>query len=272
MHSLSQPLVSLLSFVTYVQCVTFFLYPGNLPDTAKPPNLDNNQRYNIGQSIPVKWRTDLTSLSLGVSQVLSNGTEILYMIECECSICHALLIDNPDRVILDNTTDRSSYWEADYTAQNGFQKEDDSSEEWGSDGVFWFQLYNDTDVKGENPIAVSQPFNVSTFNENQDTDTEDHYIEVNSGLSAGAGAGIAVGAIVGVLLLAGLGFFLWKRSRKSKDTAAHQQTSESHLQPQPVPQQQGVYEYSHQLPASPASNVVVKPELASESANIHEAP
>jgi hypothetical protein len=268
MNSLLRPLISLLSFVTYVQCVTLFVYPGNLPDGTNQPNPANNQRYSTGQSIPVKWRTDLTSLSLGVSQILSNGSEISYMIDCEWNICDALLIVS-NRDLLDNTTDRSSYWVAEFTARNGFKEYDDSSNYFGGDAVFWFQLYNDTDVKGENPIAISQMFNVSTFD---DHDDNEQYFYTNSGLSAGAGAGIAIGAIVGALLLAGLGFFLWKRSRKNKDAAVNQQTSESHLQPQPIPQQQGVYEYSHQLPSSPASNVMVKPELPSESANVHEAP
>ncbi|RGP61478.1 crumbs protein 3 [Fusarium sporotrichioides] len=229
MCSLTRSLISFLSLVTYVQCVTLFVYPGNLPDGTNQPDPANNQRYSIGQSIPVKWRTDLTSLSLGVSQILPNGSEIQFMLDC-----------SPD---------------------------------WDADAVFWFQLYNDTDVKGENAIAISQMFNVSTSDSSSERDNEsDPDADSNQGLSAGAGAGIAVGAIVGTILLAGLGFFFWRRSRKAKDAVASQQTSESHLQPQPIPQHQGVYEYSHQLPASPASNVVVKPELSSESANVHEAP
>jgi hypothetical protein len=80
MRSLLRPLVSLLSFVTYVQAVTLFVYPGNLDETA---NADNNQVYKVGDSINVKWRTDVTSLSLGVSQILANGSELIYMIDCE---------------------------------------------------------------------------------------------------------------------------------------------------------------------------------------------
>ncbi|GKU04178.1 hypothetical protein FLAG1_06810 [Fusarium langsethiae] len=254
MYSLTRSLISFLSLVTYVQCVTLFVYPGNLPDGTNQPDPANNQRYSIGQSIPVKWRTDLTSLSLGVSQILPNGSEIQYMLDY-------------------NTTDRSSYWVAEFTSRNQFQKNDMYSPDWDADAVFWFQLYNDTDVKGKNTIAISQMFNVSTSDSSSERDNEsDPYADSNQGLSAGAGAGIAVGAIVGTLLLASLGFFFWRRSRKAKDAVASQQTSESHLQPQPIPQHQGVYEYSHQLPASPASNVVVKPELSSESANVHEAP
>ena len=80
MRSLLRPLVSLLSFVTYVQCVTLFVYPGNLDETA---SANNNQVYKVGDSINVKWRTDVTSLSLGVSQILANGSELVYMIDCE---------------------------------------------------------------------------------------------------------------------------------------------------------------------------------------------
>ncbi|KAG8673185.1 hypothetical protein FPOAC2_06617 [Fusarium poae] len=253
MYSLPRTLISLLSLVTYSQCVTLFVYPGNLPDGTNQPDPSNNQRYTVGQSIPVKWRTDLTSLSLGVAQILPNGTDIQYMLDY-------------------NTTDRSSYWVADFTDRNGFQRPGTDSNHWNDDAVFWFQLFNDTDVIGETPLAISQMFNVSTSESRSDRESDDSPSFTNQALSAGAGAGIAVGAIVGALLLAGLGFFLWKRSRKAKDAAASQQTSESYIQPQPIPQQQGVYEYSHQLPASPASNVVVKPELSSESANVHEAP
>ncbi|KAL6916094.1 hypothetical protein ACHAPO_006391 [Fusarium lateritium] len=251
MYSLPQTLISLLSLVTYAQCVTLFVYPGNLPDGTNQPDPSNNQRYTAGQSIPVKWRTDLTSLSLGVAQILPNGSDIQYMLNY-------------------NTTDRSSYWVAEFTARNGFQNHDTDSNHWNDDAVFWFQLFNDTDVQGDSPIAISQMFNVTSDREDREDDYSPSF--ASQGLSAGAGAGITVGAIVGALLLAGLGFFLWKRSRKAKDAAASQQTSESYIQPQPISQQQGVYEYSHQLPASPASNVVVKPELSSESANVHEAP
>lgn len=91
MYSLPWPLISLLSLVTYVQCVTLFVYPGNLADGTDQLDPANNQRYDIGQSIPVKWRTDLTSLSLGVSQILPNGSEIQYMLDCRCNVYDVLV-------------------------------------------------------------------------------------------------------------------------------------------------------------------------------------
>jgi hypothetical protein len=242
MRSLLRPLVSLLSFVTYVQCVTLFVYPGNLDETA---NADNNQVYKVGDSINVKWRTDVTSLSLGVSQILANGSELIYMIDY-------------------NTTDRSSHWVADFTARNGF-KEDAMD---GADCVFWFQLSKMEDVKGEDPVAISQMFNVTLRNDD-DNDMSDG--TGSGGLSAGAGAGIAVGAIAGALLLAGLGFFFWKRSRNGKDGAAYQQTTENYVDQQPIQPQEIVYPQSYQLSSSPASQATAKPELSSE-ARVHEAP
>ncbi|KAJ4127119.1 hypothetical protein NW768_008744 [Fusarium equiseti] len=194
MRSLLRPLVSLLSFVTYVQCVTLFVYPGNLDETA---SAGNNQVYKVGDSINVKWRTDATSLSLGVSQILSNGSELTYMID----------------------------------SRNGF-KEDAMD---GADCVFWFQLFKQEDVKGEDPVAVSQMFNV-TLRTDDDNDMPDG--TGSGGLSAGAGAGIAIGAIAGALLLAGLGFFFWKRSRNGKDRVAYQQTTENYVDQQPIQPQE----------------------------------
>ncbi|KAJ4007245.1 hypothetical protein NW752_007775 [Fusarium irregulare] len=241
MRSLLRPLVSLLSFVTYVQCVTLFVYPGNLDETA---SADNNQVYKVGDSINVKWRTDVTSLSLGVSQILANGSELVYMLDY-------------------NTTDRSSHWVADFTARNGFQE--DAMD--GADCVFWFQLFKQEDVKGEDPVAISQMFNVTLRTDNDDmSDGAD-----SGGLSAGAGAGIAVGAMAGALLLAGLVFFFWKRSRNGKDAAAYQQTTENYVDQQPIQHQQVAYPQSYQLSSSPASQATAKPELSSE-ARVHEAP
>lgn len=117
-------------------------------------------------------------------------------------------------------------------------------------------------------------FNITAGDDDDDenNNTVVRYRE-SGGLSAGAGAGIAVGAIAGALLLAGLGFFLWKRTRKGKSEVAYQQTSEHNVQQQPIQgQQQSVYESSYQLSSSPASQAFVKPELSSESANVHEAP
>ncbi|KAF0634765.1 hypothetical protein FPSE5266_05222 [Fusarium pseudograminearum] len=94
------------------------------------------------------------------------------------------------------------------------------SPDWDIDAVFWFQLYNDTDVKGEDPIAITQMFNVSTSDSSSNRES-DTFVYINRGLSTGATAGIAVGSVAGALLLAGLGFFLWRRSQRAKDAAVH---------------------------------------------------
>lgn len=137
----------------------------------------------------------------------------------------------------------------------------------GDDCVFWFQLFKMEDVKGEDPVAISQMFNVTLRNDD-DNDMSDG--TGSGGLSAGVGAGIAVGAIAGALLLAGLGFF-WKRSRNGKDGAAYQQTTENYVDQQPIQQKQVAYPQSYQLSSSPASQATAKPELSSE-ARVHEAP
>lgn len=137
----------------------------------------------------------------------------------------------------------------------------------GADCVFWFQLFKQEDVKGEDPVAISQMFNVTLRTDDDDmSDGTD-----SGGLSAGAGAGIAVGAIAGALLLTGLGCFFWKRLRNGKDAAAYQQTTENYVDQQPIQQQQVAYPQSYQLSSSPASQATAKPELSSE-ARVHEAP
>lgn len=138
----------------------------------------------------------------------------------------------------------------------------------GADCVFWFQLFKQEDVKGEDPVAISQMFNV-TLRTDDDNGMPDG--TGSGGLSAGAGAGIAIGAIAGALLLAGLGFFFWKRSRNGKDRVAYQQTTENYVDQQPIQPQEVSYPQSYQLSSTPASQATAKPELSSE-AKVHEAP
>lgn len=102
----------------------------------------------------------------------------------------------------------------------------------------------------------------------------------SSGLSTGAVAGVAVGATAGgIAALAGLGFLLWKRSRRGKDAPSSPQSEQGQTSAQSMSQK-----YAQELPytATPHQELPVGPtphELTSDThtyarspGGIHEAP
>ena len=85
MHSILLPLLSLLSFVVYVQCEseTYFILPATYDDTDKD---ENNPRYKIGDNIKVRWITDYDKTSVRVVQNFPNDTSWSYRFESMCRL------------------------------------------------------------------------------------------------------------------------------------------------------------------------------------------
>lgn len=123
---------------------------------------------------------------------------------------------------VENVTSKSTFWKVNL-GEDSFNRTVPK----GEMPVLYFALYNPSDDAVK--IIKSQDFNVSLSDaaETSSTTTKGSAASTiadgpaktsseadDDGLSAGAGAGIAVGATLGVLALAGIGFFFWRRMRR----------------------------------------------------------
>ncbi|KAF5677023.1 crumbs 3 [Fusarium heterosporum] len=257
MRAVLLPLVSLFSFLVHVQCESYFILPATYDDSD---NVDNNPRYKIGDSIKIKWVTDLSYTTITAVQYLLNDTQRHYAIE-------------------QNTTESASSWTVGFDQINRFDKEEFN----GSDAVLWFELYTPDFPRAGAPIAVSRSFNISVSDtdstKSSSSSTSDPASSTDSstdsdsssGISAGAGAGIAIGAVVGVLLIGAVGFLLWRHFRKDKSTG-HQSPPHSHYYQQPQMYGQTTYQPDSQYSSPHEVPAAMEPELHSDPARVHEAP
>lgn len=151
---------------------------------------------------------------------------------------------------IENVTSKSTFWKVSL-GKDSFNR----TLAKGEMPVLYFALYNPQDDATK--IIKSQDFNVSLSDADDPSSTapkgsaastiSDGPARTGSGsdddddnLSAGAGAGIAVGATLGVLALAGIGFFLWRRMRRPEpqyQQPQHYQQYQQYNVPPPDPKQ-----------------------------------
>lgn len=124
--------------------------------------------------------------------------------------------------------------------------------------------------EGATPTASATTTADSSSTDSADSSTETtQAADADEGLSTGAVAGIAVGATIGgMLLLAGLGFLIWKRTRKEKpsekppgEPSAHQHAELS------TPEQK-----QHELAGNPHISSPGGQPYARGPGGLHEAP
>ncbi|RMJ15763.1 hypothetical protein BHE90_008063 [Fusarium euwallaceae] len=184
---------------------TLFTHPGTYDEGDEPAN---NPVYEEGDTIIINWVTDLKQITVYVFQRNPSdfdGTTQL------------------GEYVRENVTSKSTFWKVSL-GEDSFNRTVPK----GEMPVLYFALYNPSDDAVK--IIKSQDFNISLSDaaESSSTTTKgtaastiadgpaktSSEADDDDGLSAGAGAGIAVGATLGVLALAGIGFFFWRRMRR----------------------------------------------------------
>ncbi|KAJ4314152.1 hypothetical protein N0V84_009035 [Fusarium piperis] len=209
---------------------TLFTHPGTYDEGDEAVN---NPVYEEGDTIIINWVTDLKQITVYVFQRNPNefsGTTQL------------------GEYVRENVTSKSTFWKVNLS-EDSFNRTVPK----GEMPVLYFALYNPSDDAVK--IIKSQDFNVSLSGAAESSTTKgsaastisDGPAQTSSesdddSLSAGAGAGIAVGATLGVLALAGIGFFFWRRMRKPEPQYQQPQQYQQYQQynmppPDPKPQQ-----------------------------------
>ncbi|KAF5678376.1 Crumbs like 3 [Fusarium heterosporum] len=268
------PLTVLLgSFVARAAADTSFVTPGGSGSTG----WKNNPSYEVDESMNVEWNTDLDETNLLLWQDYPDaggGTQFFLQLR-------------------ENTTSTSFIWQVSF---NGFS----TAVNKGEDAVFHFSIFK----SGTNDIyANSATFNVTvpqdeetsaastvepsptptsavsettTAAATESTTEAASDKEEDKGLSTGAVAGIAVGATLGgILVLAGLGFLLWRHFRKGSGPAAggYAPPSDMHTSPQHQPVREYYKPPEHQqAPAEMAGQPWIHPPQAGYQGGLHEAP
>ncbi|KAJ4221576.1 hypothetical protein NW759_006821 [Fusarium solani] len=212
---------------------TLFTHPGTYDEGDEAIN---NPVYKEGDTILINWVTDLKQITVYVFQRnpsdFSGTTQL-------------------GEYVRENVTSKSTFWKVNL-GEDSFNRTVPK----GEMPVLYFALYNPSDDAVK--IIKSQDFNVSLSDaaETSSTTTKgsaastiadgpaktSSEAEDDDSLSAGAGAGIAVGATLGVLALAGIGFFFWRRMRRPEpqyqQPQQYQQYQQYNVQPpDPKPQQ-----------------------------------
>ncbi|RSL69767.1 hypothetical protein CEP54_002205 [Fusarium duplospermum] len=238
---------------------TLFTHPGTYDEGDEPAN---NPVYEEGDTIIINWVTDLKQITVYVFQRnpsdFSGTTQL-------------------GEYVRENVTSKSTFWKVNL-GEDSFNRTVPK----GEMPVLYFALYNPSDDAVK--IIKSQDFNVSLSDaaESSSTTTKGSAASTiadgpaktsdesndDDGLSAGAGAGIAVGATLGVLALAGIGFFLWRRMRRPEPQYQQPQQYQQYQQynvPPPDPKQQ-------QPPTELVGHYHPQQQQQQQQAHIYEAP
>ncbi|KAF5618673.1 hypothetical protein F52700_12193 [Fusarium sp. NRRL 52700] len=249
--------------VSLACCDSKFIQPPE-SSSRQPSDTDmsKNKRYAQGDKIQIEYETDIDQIAIEIYQLPLNGVSAYTSLVRNGSV-------NP------------SYWVAEYDFLGLAKGNEDS--------VYWFTLFKSS--KGR--VARSDYFNVSSPDEttsggmsatatgpglatltssqhasSSETDTEptstSSSTKSGSGLSQGATAGVTAGAIIGgLLILGGIGFFVWRRlgkGRKNADGAEQAQGQQHQFYPM---------ETKVELP----SDITTHPtEYATSRPGLHEAP
>ncbi|KAM0549876.1 hypothetical protein ACHAPJ_009123 [Fusarium lateritium] len=250
-------------FASWAVGFTKFIRPPEWdPDQEADQDMERNNHYDNGETIPILFDTNIKKVDLYVRQVVGGGSTA------------PALLENDDKSDPDG-------WKAQYDVFNMTENMEDC--------IYWFSII---DSKSGAKLAESQYVNVSgpkaeetktvtasmasttlamettTSMTDASSSKEASYVSEpssKSGLSRGEIAGAAVGATIGgLLILGGIGWLIWRRHARRKNDPAPAELPGDYNQDQPYSERP-----KSELPAEPA---VFPPERPRSPPRIYEAP